>query len=37
MAKENQALVIFEEGVDAEVSTEGFGCCFQLFVFVGYQ
>lgn len=36
METENLALEILEEGVDVEVTTEGFGCCFTLFVFTGY-
>ena len=35
MVKENLALVIVEEGVDADVSTEGLGCCFTMFAFFG--
>lgn len=36
METENLALEILEEGVDVEVTTEGFGCCFTLFVVTGY-
>ena len=32
MAKENEALVIVEEGTDVEVQMEGFGCCWTSFV-----
>jgi len=35
MVNENMGLVIIEEGVDAEVSTEGLGCCFTMFIFFG--
>jgi len=34
MAKENVALAIIEEGVDTEVSTESFGCCWSLFTYL---
>jgi len=33
MAKENEALVIVEEGTDPEVQVEGLGCCWTTFVF----
>jgi len=32
MAKENDALVIIEEGTDTEVKTEGLMCCWASFM-----
>lgn len=34
MAKENEALVIIEEGIDIEVQPQGLACCFTVFVFL---
>ncbi len=36
METESLTLQILEEGVDVESTTEGFGCCFTLFVVMGY-
>ena len=36
MVTENLALEIMEEGVDAEVTTQGLSCCFIMLVFIGY-
>ena len=35
MLKENEALVIIEEGAESEVSTESIGCCWGAFLYVG--
>jgi hypothetical protein len=32
MTKENEALVIIEEGTDVEVQMEGFSCCWSSFI-----
>jgi hypothetical protein len=33
MAKENEALVVVEEGTDVEVQIEGLGCCYTVFAY----
>ncbi len=33
MAKEKLSLEVLEEGKNAEVTTEGFGCCWTVFMF----
>lgn len=32
MSKENEALVVIEEGSDVEVQAEGFGCCWTVYL-----
>lgn len=33
MAREKLALEVLEEGRNTEVTTEGFGCCWSLYMF----